>query len=85
MSIILGAIYRDGAFYPDTPPDLPEGAAVSLSVLATAVTPSRPLTGEALLARIRAIVGKFDPATDRPGVTSENVDRILYGGPDGAR
>jgi predicted DNA-binding antitoxin AbrB/MazE fold protein len=35
MSQILKAIYRDGAFIPQTPCDLPEGAEVEITVRAS--------------------------------------------------
>lgn len=78
------AVYQDGVFRPTTPPDLPDGTAVRLTVVPA--TPARPTLDPAeVLARIRAIAAKFNPATDNPHVTSANVDEILYGGPDGAR
>lgn len=57
MEITINAIYRDGVFHPEIRPDLPDGAAVSLDVAAKVAARSvvTPLTGEALLARIRAI------------------------------
>ena len=84
MSKTFSAVYQDGVFRPEVPPDLPEGTSVRLTI----VPPPRPLpsdgqaplTGQALLDRIKAIASKFNPSTDRPEVTSNNVDAILYGG-----
>lgn len=39
MSQTLRAIYRDGAFIPQTPCDLPEGAEVELTILESRVSP----------------------------------------------
>jgi predicted DNA-binding antitoxin AbrB/MazE fold protein len=76
MTTTINAVYQDGVFRPEVPPDLPEGTTVQLWVL----TPKRSrLVGEAALEHLRYVASKFDPLTDRPEVTSENVDEILYG------
>jgi predicted DNA-binding antitoxin AbrB/MazE fold protein len=41
MSQTLKAIYRDGAFIPQTPCDLPEGAEVELTISEPRVTPPK--------------------------------------------
>ena len=75
----ISAVYQDGVFRPDVPPDLPEGATVRLSIITPAPEPTVPLIGPELLALISKSWKKFNPNTDRPQVTSENVDQILYG------
>ena len=82
MSVAFDAVYRDGAFHPMTPMDLPEGTPASVIVQAA---PLPVLNPSGVLARILASAAKFDPATDRPEVTSQNADDILYGSPGGAR
>ena len=84
MTTAVAAVFRDGAFYPATPLDLPNGTAVRLTVEAASLALQAP-DPAAVLARIMANAEKFNPATDRPEVTSRNVDEILYGGPDGVR
>ena len=61
MSQTLKAIYRDGAFIPQTPCDLPEGAEVELTVSAPRVMPpkvtdheDRKRILEGMVARMRA-------------------------------
>jgi len=84
MSTTIAAVYRDGAFHPDTPPDLPEGTAVRLAVIAKpAVLPRSP--GRAAFEMIRALAELPEQAGGDPRVTSENHDEILYGGSGGAR
>jgi predicted DNA-binding antitoxin AbrB/MazE fold protein len=75
----IDAVYQDGVFRPDVAPDLPEGTRVWVTVDATQVPQPQPLTGEALMELIRSAAAKFNPATDRPEVTSANVDAVLYG------
>ena len=84
MSAIIDAVYQDGVFRPATPPDLPDGTAVRLSVV-QAVPDSPPREPAKVLARILVSAAKFNHATDNPAVTSENVDEVLYGSPDGVR
>lgn len=77
MSTIVDAVYRDGVFRPATPPDLPDGTAVRLSVVPA--LPAKPhLTG----AEGYALIQKMIARSHKPGPpenTSENVDAILYG------
>ena len=73
------AVYRDGAFHPEVPPDLPEGTSVRLTIEQERKEAPSTLTGSELLEHISKSWAKFDPSTDRPDVTSENVDTILYG------
>jgi predicted DNA-binding antitoxin AbrB/MazE fold protein len=76
MANTFNAVYRDGAFYPEVPPELPEGSAVEILV----VKPRRArLVGQAACDHLREIARLFDATTDRPEVTSENVDEILFG------
>ena len=75
----VNAVYRDGAFHPEVPVELPEGASVRLSVEPDRPQPPSPLVGPELLALISKSWPKLNSATDRPEVTSENVDKILYG------
>ena len=84
MSAIIDAVYRDGVFRPATPPDLPDGTAVRLSVL-----PSLPATpppdGRRAFELLRVIAEMpLEPGGD-PTVTGRDHDRILYGGPGGVR
>lgn len=80
------AVYRDGAFHPTVPPDLAEGTPVRMTIQSP--QPSSTVSDhdpKDVLARILATARKFDPETDRPEVTSRNVDEILYGGLQGVR
>jgi predicted DNA-binding antitoxin AbrB/MazE fold protein len=61
MSQTLKAIYRDGAFIPHTPCDLPEGSEVELTISETRVMPpkatdpeERKRILEGMVARMRA-------------------------------
>ncbi len=61
MSQTLKAIYRDGAFVPQTPCDLPEGAEVELTISEPRVLPpqvtdpeERKRIMEEMVARMRA-------------------------------
>jgi len=61
MSQTLKAIYRDGAFIPQTPCDLPEGSEVELTITETRVMPpkatdpeERKRILEGMVARMRA-------------------------------
>jgi predicted DNA-binding antitoxin AbrB/MazE fold protein len=87
MSAVVDAVYQNGVFRPATPPDLPDGTPVRLTVVPATppVPPPPPPTGAEVYALIQKIIAKYNPATDNPDVTSENVDQILYGGPNGAR
>ena len=72
------AIYKDGVFRPEVPPDLPDGTAVQLTIVTPIIRLAQtPLMGQALLDRIQAIAAKAKPGP--PENTSENVDAILYG------
>jgi predicted DNA-binding antitoxin AbrB/MazE fold protein len=79
MSKTIKAVYQDGVFRPEVPPELAEGAEVRLTIVEPPPAPKQPLVGEELLALISKSWKKFNPNTDRPEVTSENVDQILYG------
>ncbi|HEX7314169.1 MAG TPA: antitoxin family protein [Pyrinomonadaceae bacterium] len=61
MSQTLKAIYRDGAFIPQTPCDLPEGSEVELTIIETRVMPPKASNSEerkrileGMVARMRA-------------------------------
>jgi predicted DNA-binding antitoxin AbrB/MazE fold protein len=81
MSKTINAVYENGVFRPDVPPDLPEGATVRLMIAPPArpipLEGQTPLTGTALLELIQRIASKAKPGP--PENTSENVDAILYG------
>ncbi len=80
MSNTVSAVYEDGVFRPEVAPDLPEGTSVQLSFVPTKpIEPKTLLTGPEMLALISKSWAKFNPDTDRPDVTSVNVDAILYG------
>jgi predicted DNA-binding antitoxin AbrB/MazE fold protein len=55
------AVYQDGVFRPATPPDLPDGIAVRLTVVADPPVKA-PLDPAAVLARIQAIDALSDPS-----------------------
>ncbi len=75
----VDAVYRDGAFHPDHPQELQDGTKVRLTFEQDWKESASTLTGSELLEHISKSWAKFDPTTDRPDVTSENVDTILYG------
>ena len=82
MTTAVDAIYQNGVFRPTTPPDLPDGTAVRITVepRPSAAAPPGPLDPAVVYARIRAIAALSDP-NGPPENTSENVDAILYGKP----
>ena len=85
MSTTIEAVYRDGVFRPAIRPNLAEGTAVRLTVNATIVIEAPdPRTAHEMIQTILARPYKFNPETDKPEVTSENHDDILYGSPNGA-
>ena len=80
MSTVIDAVYQNGVFRPTTPPDLPDGAAVRLTVVAAASPAAPAPTGAEAYARIQEIIARsYKPGP--PENTSENVDAILYGRP----
>lgn len=83
MTTTIDVVYRDGAFHPTTPTDLPEGTAASVIVQAPAVA-SKLLTHEQLLARIREVAAKANMSGPTE-YASRDHDQILYGSPDGPR
>ena len=78
MTAVFTAVYSGGKFHPTTPPDLPDGATVRLTVEADApdstAPPDTPTPYEILAAisRRSAKPGPFDDA-------SVNHDKYLYG------
>jgi predicted DNA-binding antitoxin AbrB/MazE fold protein len=80
----IDAVYQGGVFRPSTPPDLPDGAAVRLTVV-TAPVEQGPLQldSAAVVERIQAIVAKAR-VTGRVETTARDHDQILYGSPEGA-
>jgi hypothetical protein len=87
MSQPFEAVYQDGVFRPTGPVDVPPGATVRL-VVVPVPPPDPPFdpdgpTAHDLLKHI--IEMPIEPgAVDDGVVVSENVDKILYGGPKGA-
>ncbi len=80
MATTIYAVYRDGAFHPDVPPELPEGAKVRLTLeTERGSKPQPPSSGEEILATISKAWGKVKPGP--PENTSERVDELLYGKP----
>lgn len=80
MSKTFSAVYQDGVFRPEIPQDLPDGTSVQLTFAPTRpVEAKTQLTGPEMLALISKSWAKFNPDTDRPEVTSMNVDAVLYG------
>ena len=73
MTAVIDAVYRGGVFCPATPPDLPEGTAVRLTVVPA--TPARPLLG--LLAALQQLPDNPDAPTDG----AAQHDHYLYGTP----
>ena len=79
MTAVIDAVYRDGVFCPATPPDLPEGTAVRLTVVPNAPT-SPQFTGAERAALIHEIIARsYKP--EPPENVSEDVDAHLYGQP----
>ena len=62
MITTIDAVYRDGAFYPTTPMDLPDGTVGIAIVQEPAILPPETLTPSGVLAS----TAKFDPEPDRP-------------------
>jgi predicted DNA-binding antitoxin AbrB/MazE fold protein len=56
MSQTLKAVYREGAFIPQTPCDLPEGAEVEITVCAPGVIPPRVADPEERKRVLREVV-----------------------------
>lgn len=77
MSETINAVYENGVFRPEVPPDLPEGTAVRLSIVTPPPEPETPLTGPELLAPISKSwkKAKSGPVENVSG----NVDAYLYG------
>src|SRR6185437_5889455 len=66
MSTQFNAVYRDGAFHPDVPPELPEGAKVRLTLeTERGSKPQPPSSGEEILATISKAWGKVKPGPPR--------------------
>jgi hypothetical protein len=72
---LLGHI-RAGQIVPDDPVTLPEGAAVQIEVLESALPAAEEIP--TLYERLKPIVGR---ATGLPADASSNVDHYLYGHP----
>ena len=74
----FSAVYQDGVFRPEVPPDLPEGTAVQLKIVPKIeLDPRVPTSGQEIL----AIISKSWPKA-KPGPienVSGNVDAYLYG------
>ena len=74
----FSAVYKDGVFRPEVPPDLENGTVVRLTIEPTQPTETEPpLTGAEVLAIISKSWAKVKPGPLEN--TSENVDAILYG------
>ncbi|MBX9579859.1 MAG: antitoxin family protein [Gemmataceae bacterium] len=84
MSQPFEAVYQDGVFRPTGPVDVPPGATVRLAVV-PAPSPG-DLNGPTMYDLFKDIIDMpIDPGrTGYADAVSENVDRILYGGPKGA-
>lgn len=80
MSKTIKAVYQDGVFRPEVPPELADGAEVRLTIEAEppAHADSKPhLTGAEVLAIISKSWAKAKPGPVEN--VSENVDAYLYG------
>ncbi len=80
----IDAVYQNGVFRPASAPDLPEGTAVRIVVVAEPPV-AAPSPGKAAYEMLRAIAEMPEESGGGPNVTSQNVDRILYGSSSGAR
>ncbi|HET6573565.1 MAG TPA: antitoxin family protein [Fimbriiglobus sp.] len=86
MTAVIDAVYRDGVFCPATPPDLPEGTAVRLTVVPAAPTPpAAPRDPAEVFARLKRIAEMPEEPGGDPTITGRDHDRTLYGGPGGVR
>lgn len=89
MTATFTAVYRGGVFHPASPPDLADGATVTLTVSADSPPPPvGPSPGQLAYEIIRAIVARHADTPDPIGdglVVSENVDKVLYSNPHGTR
>lgn len=77
MTIAVDAVYQNVVFRPTTPPDLPEGTAVRLTVepAPPAAPPTDGPSAYAILTAITARSVKPGP----PETTSRDHDKVLYG------
>jgi predicted DNA-binding antitoxin AbrB/MazE fold protein len=83
MITTVPAVYEGGVLLPANPLPLADGTTVRLTV--EPVVEQTPPTPEEVRARIMAIIAiPMEPGGD-PTVTGRDHDRILYGGPKGAR
>ena len=78
------AVYQDGVFRPATPPDLPEGTAVKVSVVPEPA-PQRQHDPAAIYAMLKEIADMPAEGGDNKAFSGRDHDKILYGGPNGAR
>lgn len=83
MVVRFGAVFEGGLFRPTGPVDLPEGTAVELSVVAP--SPPSLRNPQAVYDRIMAVANLPTEPGEDVRVTSQNVDEVLYGDPNGVR
>ena len=89
MTMTIDAVYESGVFRPLKPMELPEGEQVKLTVDAEA-TPffnRMELTEEEIQARLEIIqaIAAMPMETGGQDFAGIDHDKILYGGPEGAR
>ena len=80
----IDAVYQNGVFRPAVPPNLRDGTAVRIVVVAEPPV-AAPSPGKAAYEMVRVIAEMPEESGGDPNVTSLNVDRILYGSSTGAR
>ncbi len=90
----LGATYRDGVLHLSRPLDLADGAQVEVMVSTPDANPPQPTSDlgsadheEMHRIRMEALqrILALPMESDSDGFSGTDHDRILYGGPDGAR
>lgn len=84
MTATVTAVYQDGVLRPAAPLPLADGTPVRL-IVSTDPDPTPGPTAEEVLARVRAVAALPEELGGDPTVTGRDHDRILYGGPSGAR
>jgi predicted DNA-binding antitoxin AbrB/MazE fold protein len=85
MPTVIYAVYQNGVFHRTTPPDLPDGAAVRLTVEPASANPAtEALDPAAVHQRIREIAAK-SRVSGTVETTARDHDQILYGDSEGFR
>ena len=86
MTMTIDAVYESGVFRPLKPMELPEGEQVKLTVNAPDLAElERRAPDPRRLAEIVAEIAALAVPHGEPDYGGRDHDKILYGGPDGAR